>query len=135
MASLRRDGFVSLEAADQGSMLTRPIRHPGGRLHINARTEKGGSVRVAVRRSDGEYDGMRFDEWSGDRCRTFSGDSMNHTVAWEGSTDPASLKDQAIRLEFPLGEGGAFLFLVRITDLEDPVRRGLRTGIAPRAGH
>ena len=91
-------------------MLTRPLRHPGGRLRINARTEDGGSVRVAVRRGDGEHDGLRFKEWSGDRCRPFSGDSTNHTVAWEGSAGPASLKDQAIRLEFHLEKAELFSF-------------------------
>ena len=110
LASLRRDGFVSLAAADQGSMLTRPIRHPGGRLRINAKTEPTGSIRVAVRRGDGERDGLRFDEWSRDRCRSFSGDSTNHAVAWEGTTDPASLKDQAIRLEFHLEKAELYSF-------------------------
>ena len=53
LATLRRDGFVSLDATAEGYMLTRPLFCPGGRLHINARTAPDGFVRVAVRRGDG----------------------------------------------------------------------------------
>jgi len=110
LASLRRDGFVSLEAPDEGNVLTKPISYPGGSLHINARTFPGGSVRVAIRRGDGEFDGLPLPQWNYEQCRVFSADSIDHTIDWKQQEDLSSLKGKAIRLEFSLKQAELFSF-------------------------
>lgn len=110
LASLRRDGFVSLDAPDEGNVLTKPIRCPGGQLHINARTKPGGAIHVAVRHGDGELDGVSRDEWNYDRCRVFEGDAIDHVIEWCGDEDLDTLKDKAIRLEFSLVQAELFSF-------------------------
>jgi hypothetical protein len=53
LVTLRRDGFVSLDAGEQpGVLLTRPFVLPPGALHVNAALT-GGSLRVALCGEDG----------------------------------------------------------------------------------
>ena len=72
-------------------ILTKPIAYPGGSLHINARTSAGGAVRVAIRRADGEFDGLPLPLWSYERCSVFSADSIDHTVEWNQQENLSSL--------------------------------------------
>jgi hypothetical protein len=52
LATLRRDGFVSLDANDdEGGVITTPFDCPGGKLHINA-DATGGSVRAVLLDAD-----------------------------------------------------------------------------------
>ena len=51
LARLRRDGFVSLDAAGAGSILTRPFACRGGNLHVNADASRG---RVAAELVDAD---------------------------------------------------------------------------------
>ena len=111
LAKLRKDGFVSVDAGNrQGALLTRPVRCPGGQLHINARTKPGGSIRVAIRRGDGEHDGLWLDGLGFEQSQPFTGDSINHVVRWTGSGDPARLQDQTIRLHFRLENAELYSF-------------------------
>ena len=110
LANLRRDGFVSLDAPEDGSMLTKPIECPGGNLHINARTREGGSVSVSVRRGDGQFDGARLPGWKHQQCHAFQGDAIDHTLRWKGQTGMQGLQGQAIRLEFNLQQAELFSF-------------------------
>ena len=109
-ASLRRDGFVSVEAPHEGHLLTKPIIYPGGSLHINGKVKPGGSIQVSIRRGDGEFDGLALPQWSYDQCAAFSGDSVDHTVLWEEGADLGELRDKVIRLEFSLKQAELFSF-------------------------
>ena len=110
LATLRKDGFVSLEAPEQGFILTRPIEHPGGRLHVNGKTSANGSIRVAIRRGDGEFDGRWIPEWDFDRSLAFRGDSIDRGMIWEEEDDMDSLKGKSIRLQFWLQEAHLYSF-------------------------
>ena len=110
LASLRKDGFTSLDAPQEGSVLTKPIECPGGKLHINAKTARGGSIRVAIRRGDGEFDGLRPPEWDYEQARAIAGDSTDHFVTWKGQENLNALKGKAIRLEFKLEQAELFSF-------------------------
>ena len=110
LASLRTDGFVSVEAPGRGRLLTRPMRCPGGRLHINARTREGGSIAVVIRRGDGEMDGQPPATWPQPVSAEFAGDSMDHVIGWAGDSNLDPLKDHAIRLEFRLQRSEIFSF-------------------------
>lgn len=108
-ATWRKDGFVSLESPDQGECTTIPITFDGGRLTINAWTRFGGEVRFELADASPEHMG-RFGEGkpaesataipcrSFDECDPFTGDSVSHTVTWNGEADISQWANCPIRL-------------------------------------
>ena len=109
-ASLRRDGFVSVEAPEKGALLTRPIECPGGKLHINGKVRESGSIRVAVRCGDGEMDGQPPAEWNDAESGPLTGDHLDQVVGWRNHADLNALKGKALRLEFRLDQAEIFSF-------------------------
>ncbi|MEW6753852.1 MAG: hypothetical protein AB1505_23155 [Candidatus Latescibacterota bacterium] len=110
LGAVRRDGFVSLDAPREGWVLTAPLRCPGGRLHINACTQAGGAVQVAVREAEGVRDGEWPPEWSLDRAVPFTGDAVDHPVAWQGQQDLSAWAGRSMRLEFRLLRASLYSF-------------------------
>ena len=110
LATIRKDGFVSLDARGEGFMLTLPLECPGGRLHINARTNAGGWIKVAVRRGDGTRDG----EWVGgatfDNCAAFEGDAIDHAIEWQDSRNLNAIAGQSVRFHFWLRDASLYSF-------------------------
>jgi hypothetical protein len=81
LATLRRDGFVSLDAGETpGTLLTNVFRWPDqGRLHINT-DAAGGEVRVAVCQPDGTpYRGYEQSE-------PLTGDQPDACLRWQRPT-------------------------------------------------
>ncbi len=109
LATLRRDGFVSLFTPGLGYMLTKPLLCPGNRLHINAQTEKEGYIRVAVRDGDGVDDGEWLDGWDFEDGPVFTGDTTDTVLEWK-QKDFNTLKGRSIRLHFWLHKARAFSF-------------------------
>ena len=101
LATLRADGFVSIDSPDVGFLLTRPIECPGGKLHINAAAGKGGYVCVTARRGDGEFDGLFIPEFEHETPKEgFSGDSTDYTFSFNGRETWDELKGRSVRLHF-----------------------------------
>ena len=104
-------GWFRLHRGPQeGFLLTRPLKCPGGRLHINGKTSGKGSIRVAIRRGDGELDGKWLPEWDYDRSQSFTRDSTDEVLNWEDMEDLGSLKGESIRLQFWLQEAHLYSF-------------------------
>ena len=74
------------------------------------RTRAGGSVRVAIRRGDGENDGEWLPEWNFERGMPGSGDAVDQVVGWQGQESMDALKGRAIRLHFWLHQAELFSF-------------------------
>ncbi len=110
LATLRRDGFVSLDTPGVGYVLTKPLLNPEGKLHLNCKTNPGGSVRVAVRRGDGERDGDWIHGFMFDDADPFSGDTVDTVYSWQGKPDVSQSKGQAIRLHFWLERAELYSF-------------------------
>ena len=110
MASLRKDGFVSVEAPGKGTLLTRPIECPGGKLHVNGCTGTSGSIRVSLRRGDGDMDGLPLSGWDQADSAAVSGDVLDEVVGWGNRDDLGDLKGRAVRLEFSLEQAELFSF-------------------------
>lgn len=110
MGTLRRDGFVSLDAPREGWALTAPLRCPGGKLHINANTAGDGVIQVAVREGEGVRDGEWPEPWSLDYATDFTGDQIDHEVNWKGQQDLSPWKGKTIRLEFRLVKASLYSF-------------------------
>ena len=110
LGTLRRDGFVSLDAPREGWALTAPLRCPGGKLHINAATDADGVIQVAIREGEGVRDGEWPEAWSLDHATDFTGDAIDHEVDWKGQTDLSPWKDKTIRLEFRIVKARLYSF-------------------------
>ena len=101
LSTLRRDGFVSIDAgADGGYMLTRPLAYPGGKLHINAKTGADGFIKAAVREGDGVRDGEWPKGYRFEDSVSFSGDSLDHELTWGGADTLDSFPSKTLRLHF-----------------------------------
>jgi hypothetical protein len=113
LATLKRDRLVSIHAGDDGGfMLTRPMALPAGacRLHINAKTQHRGSVRVAVREGQGQRDGEWPDDWHFEKSVEFTGDSLDHVMAWQQGESLDALEPRIVRLQFWLENADLFSF-------------------------
>jgi hypothetical protein len=83
LATLRADGFVSLDAAGPrpGTVVTRPLLTDGQQLVVNTACNGGGVVSVAVADRNGEV----FEGYGWGACDDITGDSTAHTVSWGGT--------------------------------------------------
>jgi hypothetical protein len=105
-ARWRKDGFVSLDCAAKGSLITPPITFDGGKLNVNFRGREGGSLRVGV--LDGT--GKPIAGLSAAECVPFTGDSVSHPVVWRGNARLADLAGKPIQLRFEIDRGELYAF-------------------------
>ena len=95
LAVLRRDGFVSLDAAQTGgTVLTEPFKVPAGKLFVNVNALKG-ELRVEALGAQGEVLA---------RSAPMKGDLPRGEVRWE-TGDIAKLKGRVVSLRFKLHDG------------------------------
>ncbi|MFH1738592.1 MAG: hypothetical protein ABIH23_06255 [bacterium] len=89
LLTLRRDGFVSLQAEEsEGILLTQPFSLPEGNLYLNANAESG-SISTALCDSNGEPI-LGFEE-----SQTISGDTLQSAVKWKKEVPSELLGRQA----------------------------------------
>ena len=95
LAVLRRDGFISLDAAEtEGTIQTDPFKLPGTKLFVNVDAVKG---ELHVEAVDGKGKVIA-------QSQSLSGDLLREPVTWaEG--DIADFKDQTVSLRFNLRNG------------------------------
>ena len=111
LATLRRDGFVSIDSGPYGGyMLTKPVTYPGGKLHINARTKEDGFVRVAVREGQGVRDGEWPEEWQFDHSAPFLGNNLDHIMAWQHGKSIEVFPSETLRLHFWMEKAELYSF-------------------------
>jgi len=108
LATLRRDGFASMEAgAGGGTLTTRPVTFNGDRLFVNVNAPQG-ELRVSVLDGNGEtVEGL-----GADACAALGVDSTGAEVKWSSGTGLAALAGQPCRLQFHLQSGQLFSFWV-----------------------
>ena len=118
LATLRRDGFTSLDAlADHlpriaglaprtRTVTTRPVRFTGSHLFVNAAVD-GGELRADVLDADGKV----IDALSAARCAGVTGDRTRVEVAWPGAS-LGDLAGQPVRFRFHLRDGRLYSFWV-----------------------
>ena len=111
LAKLRRDGFVSIDAADQpGTLTTRPLTFDGNKLYVNAKIIQGGEMRVGLLRSDG----TPIAGYGVQDCQPVTGDSTRQQVTWKGSGDLSSARQagEQVRLSFRMKNAQLFSFWI-----------------------
>lgn len=108
-ATLRWDGFASLQPAERrGVLLTQPLVSNRRRLLVNAAAGQG-SLRVAVV----GLEEKPIDRYTLDDCVPVSGDGTAQPVRWRNAADlPESSPERPLRLQFQLAAAQLFGFQI-----------------------
>lgn len=108
MATLRRDGFASMEANGKtGTLLTRPLVFSGKHLFVNVDCAAG-VLKVEVL----EESGKKFKGFSTADCVPVSANSTLQKVNWKGNADLSALAGKTVRFRFHLTNGKMYSFWV-----------------------
>ncbi len=127
MATLRRDGFASLDGA--GEVLTRALTvHQDKRfLFVNANVPQG-----ALKAEVLDADGAVIDGLSEAECIPFGGDSTCTQIQWRSGKDLSCVNGRAFRIRFTVKEGGEF-YAFWFSDSTDGASGGaVAAGYAPQ---
>ena len=118
LATLRADGFRSVDAAKaEGVLTTKPLVLKGQKLFVNA-DSRGGRLRVEVIEEDIDYNSVYRDmphqpiePYLRDDCTPITGDSVRHTVQWRNAKDLSRLeRGQVVRLRFHMRNAKLYSF-------------------------
>lgn len=103
--TLRMDGFVSIHAPlSGGEIVTRPLTFSGEKLLLNVSTAAAGSARVEIQDESGNpVNGFSLQE-----CDEFWGDTIEHTVTWNGNADVSTLVGKPVRVRFVLSDADLY---------------------------
>jgi len=108
LASLRRDGFASMDAGKSPATLTtRPITFSGEHLFVNLDAPQG-ELRVEVLTPDNKNHGS----FTAEQCLPLSGNSTRQRVTWRSGGSLACFKNQPVKLRFTLTNGSLYAFWV-----------------------
>jgi len=103
MATLRRDGFASMEARNKkGSLTTRTVTFSGRRLFVNLDAPEG-SLTVEILDPSGERIA---------RSHPLSGDSTRSLISWEKRDDLEAFAGEEVQFRFLLSDGALYAFWV-----------------------
>jgi hypothetical protein len=107
LAVLRRDGFASLDADDDGGTLTtRPLTFTGTHLFVNAAAD-GGDLRVELLDAAGRV----LPGFDRDNCAPLDRDDTKQCVGWAG-VNLADVRTRPVRLRFHLRKGSLYSFWI-----------------------
>jgi hypothetical protein len=108
LAVLRRDGFASMSAGQDGGVLTtRPLQFRGRHLFVNVDTPAG-ELRVEVLDRDGKV----IAPFSRANCMPISADRTRMQVQWKGAADLAKAAGTPVKFRFHLRGGRLYAFWV-----------------------
>lgn len=126
LATLRRDGFASMEPADArgGTLTTRPVRFDGDYLFVNADAQDG-EIRVEIL----DDEGRPIAPFLRERSSGVRGDGTRLPVRWDGADRISGLRSRAVRFRFQIG-GRARLYAFWVS----PSRGGASRGFVAAGG-
>lgn len=108
LATIRRDGFVSMDAGDSpGSLTTRPVRFRGKYLFVNANSARG-ELRVEVLDANNRV----IAPFSRMDCLPIRSDNTLQRVRWKGAGDLSALAGTPVRFRFHLRGVSIYSFWV-----------------------
>jgi hypothetical protein len=124
LALLRRDGFASMDAAqDEGTLTTRLVRFQGGYVFVNVDAGKG-ELRVEILDEKGEV----IEPFSRARCVPIREDKTLQRVTWTKEADITRLAGKRVRVRFHLTAGRLYAFWV------SPAKSGASQGYVAAGG-
>jgi hypothetical protein len=108
LATLRRDGFVSMDAdGTPRSLTTRLVRFHGKRLFVNV-DSTAGEMRVEILDAHNEV----LKGFSADDCMPLQTNNTLAAVRWRGGNDLSKLAGQTVKFRFRLRDARLFAFWV-----------------------
>ena len=108
LATMRRDGFASMDADEAiGVLTTRPVTFSGKYLFVNVAAPRG-ALRVEVLNREGKV----IEPISIGNCTAVTADTTLEQVTWKGSEDISALAGQSVRFRFHLKDGSLYSFWV-----------------------
>lgn len=125
LATLRRDGFVSMDANsdEEEQITTRPIRFTGKHLFVNVDAPNG-SLRVEVLDENREP----IAPYTYANGTQISADSTCQQIRWEGVPDLSAMSGKTVRFRFHLKRASIYSFWV------SPDERGASHGYVAAGG-
>lgn len=106
LATLRRDGFASMDADEKpGTLLTVPVQFKGQFAFVNA-SAKDGELRAEIVDAQGQV----IAPFSFENSQPMRTDSTKHRLAWKGAEDLSSLAGKPVRFRFRLRQGSLYAF-------------------------
>lgn len=108
LATLRRDGFVSLDAIyPEGSAVTKLVTFTGRHLELNADAENG-CIRVEIV----DAHGVPIAGFTKEDCMPFRADDVRGMVKWKTGDSLHGLADTAVRFVFHIQAAKLYTFRV-----------------------
>ena len=110
LATLRLDGFVSVNAGEEkGTLTTKPLVFFGDTLVVNANAA-GGSLTVEALDAEGKV----IEGFGTADCTPITADSVRHVVTWKRDPDCHLLQARPIKLRFHLKNAKLYSFELKI---------------------
>ncbi|MFN7936427.1 MAG: peptidyl-alpha-hydroxyglycine alpha-amidating lyase family protein [Bryobacteraceae bacterium] len=108
LATLRRDGFASLDAsASGGTLTTRKVRFSGNHLFVNLDAPKG-ELRAEIL----DEQSRPIAPFTAANSIPLTTDSTKVELKWKGNADLAALAGRAVRIRFHLRSGSLYSFWI-----------------------
>ncbi len=105
LATLRRDGFASMDALDsEGTLLTRAFQFDGKHLFVNANVT--GTLTAEILDESGEA----IPGYSHSDCIPNKGDNTKAIMRWKGKNDLSEIESEIIRIRFNISNGSLYSF-------------------------
>lgn len=98
LARLPEDGYISLEAEDDGECWTLPASFTGSQLLINSWGMSGSRVMIEL----ADKNGTPFPNFSLADCDGLSGEQLWSPVTWRGNSNVGVLNGKLVRIRFSL---------------------------------
>jgi hypothetical protein len=106
--TLRRDGFVSMNADGTGSLTTRAIIFSGKYLFINADIFKEGELKVEVL----DENGNELNGYGKADCIPMKENSTKYMIRWQGHDNISEFQNKPVHFRFLLKKGELYSFWV-----------------------
>ena len=108
LATLRRDGFASMDAKEtEGILTTRPVSFSGKYLFVNADVDSG-RLRVEILSKRGEV----IAPFCHANCIPISADKTLQAVRWKSANNLSALAEKPVKFRFYLRNGQLYTFWV-----------------------
>ncbi len=108
LATLRRDGFASMDAAaEEGTLTTRPIRFRGRHLFVNVDCPQG-ELRAEILNEQGKP----IAPFTKENCTPIRANRTLQAVQWKGAENLAAVVGQTMKFKFYLRSGKLYAFWV-----------------------
>ncbi len=106
MATLRRDGFVSMQTPGQGFLTTGNIKFDGKYFFVNAQVK---NLQVEILDEKGKV----IPGFSKDDCEALKDlNSTKQMVTWKSGKDLSSLADKVVKIKFYVTDGDLYAFWI-----------------------